>query len=303
MLLTQVEYFVAVAREQHFGRAAASCYVSPSALSEAIRKLELELGVPLVRRGRVFEGLTPEGEVALVWARRMLADDRALRDELALARGRLAGEVRFGVIPSALVRAASVLTALAARNPLTRVCMLTGLTTEEIVRRLRRYEIDAGLIHPSVEDDEELLVTPLYEETMVVVGSPGVLPDAPAALTGRQASALPLCLLGPRMRARQLLDAAFERRGVALAPRIESDSVDGLLALARTGAWAAIVPRSAALPDGGPHGLRVAELVDPSVSITIALARLAEEPVSPAAAAVDAAAVVTRGGGMRARRR
>ncbi|WP_346921795.1 helix-turn-helix domain-containing protein [Glutamicibacter creatinolyticus] len=61
-MLRQLEYFVALAREQHFARAAAACYVSQPALSEAIRKLEAELGVPLVRRGHSFQGLTAEGE-------------------------------------------------------------------------------------------------------------------------------------------------------------------------------------------------------------------------------------------------
>jgi hypothetical protein len=58
--VAQLEYFVAVEREQLFGRAAAAFFVSGSALSESIRKLETELGVPLVRLGRAFQGLTPE---------------------------------------------------------------------------------------------------------------------------------------------------------------------------------------------------------------------------------------------------
>ncbi len=62
MLFRQLEYFVALARERHFARAANACHVSQPALSEAIRKLEHELKVPLVRRGQKFEGLTPEGE-------------------------------------------------------------------------------------------------------------------------------------------------------------------------------------------------------------------------------------------------
>lgn len=290
MLLTQLEYFVAVAREQHFGRAAAACYVSPSGLSEAIRKLEIELGVPLVRRGRVYQGLTPEGERALVWARRMLDDDRSLRDELAAERDRLAAEVRFGVIPAAVSQAATLLTELAGRHPLTRVRMLTGLTSEEIVRRLRRYELDAGLIHPSVDDDEGLTLTPLYDETMVVVSAPEIVAPDRGRLTGHEVNDLPLCLLEPHMRARQLTDQAFERYGIALTPRIESDSVDGLLALARTGAWAAVVPRSVTGDGWDPHGLHVAEITEPSVSIPIALARLAAEPRSAVAAAFDDAA-------------
>lgn len=290
MLLTQLEYFVAVARERHFGRAAAACYVSPSGLSEAIRKLEIELGVPLVRRGRVYQGLTPEGELALVWAQRMLAGHRALRDELAGARDRLAAEVRFGVIPAAVSRAATLLSTLAGRHPLIRVRMLTALTTEEIVRRLQRYELDAGLIHPSVDDDEGLTITPLYDETMVVVAGPEIVAPGRDRLTGRDVRELPLSLLEPHMRARQLTDRAFAEHGITLAPRIESDSVDGLLALARTGEWAAIVPRSATGPGWDPSGLSVAEITEPAVSIPIALARLAAEPRSAVAAALDDAA-------------
>ncbi|WP_159498436.1 LysR family transcriptional regulator [Microbacterium sp. 18062] len=289
MQLTQLEYFVAVAREQHFGRAAAACYVSPSALSEAIRKLEAELGVPLVRRGRVFEGLTPEGELALVWSRRVLADDRALRDELDAARDRLRAEVRFGVIPSALPRAATLLTALATRHPLTRVRMLTGLTSEEIARRLRRYELDAGLIHPSIEDTEGLVVTPLYEESMVVVGAPEIIPADRSDLPGRELSALPLCLLEPHMRARQLLDAVLRQQGITLAPRIESDSIEGLLALARTGRWAAVVPRSALSAEGAAPRMRALRLVEPAVILPIALAQLSDEPRPPIALALAAA--------------
>ncbi|GAA3528229.1 LysR family transcriptional regulator [Amycolatopsis ultiminotia] len=286
MLLTQLEYFVAVAQEQHFGRAAAACYVSPSALSEAIRKLETELGVPLVRRGRVFQGLTPEGELALTWARRMLADERALQDGLAAAQKRLAAEVRFGVIPSALAQAAALLTTVTQRNPLTHVRMFTNLTTEQIVRRLQRYELDAGLIHPSVDDDD-LLVTPLYDEPLVLVGAPEIIPVDRDDLPGREVTGLPLALLEPHMRARQLLDTAFRRLEITLAPQIESDSVDGLLALARTGGWAAVVPRSATGPGWDPHGLQVAQLVEPTVTISIALAQLAEEPRSALAAAFD----------------
>ena len=59
MLFRQLEYFVALAQERHFARAASACYVSQPALSEAIRKLESELNVPLVRRGQKFEGSDP----------------------------------------------------------------------------------------------------------------------------------------------------------------------------------------------------------------------------------------------------
>lgn len=95
MQLRQLEYLVALARERHFVRAAAACYVSQPSLSAAIRRLEHELGVPIVRRGRRYEGLTPEGEVVLAWAHRMLAERDALRQELSALGDGLTGTLRL----------------------------------------------------------------------------------------------------------------------------------------------------------------------------------------------------------------
>ena len=83
MLFRQLEYFVAVAREGHFARAAQNCYVSQPALSASIAKLERELGVTLINRGHTFEGLTAEGERLVVWARRILAERDAFSAEVA----------------------------------------------------------------------------------------------------------------------------------------------------------------------------------------------------------------------------
>jgi len=101
MLFRQLEYFVALARERHFAHAADACHVSQPALSEAIRKLEHELKVPLVRRGQKFEGLTPEGDRLVHWARRILADRDALKQEVAVLQTGLVGELRLGVVPAA----------------------------------------------------------------------------------------------------------------------------------------------------------------------------------------------------------
>jgi DNA-binding transcriptional LysR family regulator len=101
MMFRQLECFVAVAREEHFARAAEACFVSQPALSEALRKLERELGVALVRRRNSFNGLTPEGARLVVWAQRILADHDALKAEVAALRSGLTGELRLGVIPNA----------------------------------------------------------------------------------------------------------------------------------------------------------------------------------------------------------
>jgi len=288
MLFTQLEYFVAVAREQHFGRAAAASFVSASALSESIRKLEAELGVPLVRRGRAFQGLTPEGEAVLVWARRMIADHRALKDEVNSAAGRLAGVVRVGVIPSGVALAARVLAELCATHPHLEVRLITGLTSEQVVSGLRSFELDAGLLHPAAAADDvrHILVD---RDRLVVVGA-ATRSDLGDTIDATSLERLPVCVLEPGMRARQILDDALAERGVRLRPRVEADSVEALLALARTGEWISVVPRSAVPKAAASIGVRVAEIVGPQVSIPIVLATLGEEPRPPLSLAVDAAA-------------
>ncbi len=289
MLLTQLEYFVAVAREQHFGRAAAACFVSQSALSEAIRKLESELGTPLVNRGRAFESLTPEGERTLVWAQRMLADHRALRDELAVGDEGLAGEIRLGVIPSAISGAAALVSRLAQTHPLLHARFVTGLSSEQIIDRIRRFDLDAGLIHPSVEGNDGITVTHLYDERIVVVANEAVLSSPATTITAAEFAALPLGLLEPGMRGRQVLDRRVAEHGIVLSPRVEADSVDELIALVRSGPWATAIPAGAIVGSSFP-GLRVVELVEPQVTLSIVLAVLGEEPRSPITRAVLGAA-------------
>jgi len=98
MLFRQLEYFVAVARERHFARAAEACYVSQPALSASIAKLERELNVTLINRGHNYQGLTPEGERLVVWAKRILPSRRRSRPRWP--RCAPASPARCGWVPS-----------------------------------------------------------------------------------------------------------------------------------------------------------------------------------------------------------
>lgn len=102
MFLRQLEYLTALARERHFGRAAEACHVSQPALSAGVRKLERELGIPLVQRQQRYDDLTPEGRALLGWAQQGVAGVDGLTAEAARLREGLAGTLRLGVIPTAL---------------------------------------------------------------------------------------------------------------------------------------------------------------------------------------------------------
>jgi len=95
----QLEYFLALAETENFGRAADQCFVTQPAMSSQIALLEKSLGVQLVERGRKTM-LTPAGEIVAERARRILAEVRELQDGAASFRGPLVGRVRLGALPS-----------------------------------------------------------------------------------------------------------------------------------------------------------------------------------------------------------
>lgn len=286
MLFRQLEYFVALARERHFARAAQACYVSQPALSEAIRKLEHELGVPLVRRGRAFEGLTPEGERLVRWARRILADRDALEQEVTALQTGLSGVVRLGVIPAASGTVALLTDPFCTAHPLVRVQLETSLRSQQIVDRLHRFELDAGIVYAQGIDVEGLDVAPLYDERHVLVAGADLLAGRSDGIGWAEALEMPLCLLHKGMRGRTLIDDALATRGLVANPRLETDSVVALLAHARTGRWACVVPEPWLRTLGTPAGVRVLPLTDPPVTARIALVTAAGEPGSVLARAL-----------------
>ncbi|ORA82488.1 LysR family transcriptional regulator [Mycobacterium malmoense] len=285
MLFRQLEYFVALARERHFARAASACHVSQPALSEAIRKLERELKVPLVRRGQKFEGLTPEGERLVHWARRILADCDALKLEVTALQTGLIGELRLGVVPAAATTVALLTDPFCTAHPLVRVQLETNLRSAEIVERIRRFELDAGILYPD-HDTAELLVTPLYQEQQVLVVGGELLTGKSDTMSWPEALELPLCLLIEGMRGRRVIDDALDTQGLAAAPQLETDSVATLFAHVATGRWASIVPQTWIRILGVPAGASVLRLHNPSVTAPMVLVTNAAEPGSVVTRAV-----------------
>lgn len=98
MTLTELRYIVAVARERHFGRAAATCFVSQPTLSVAVRKLEDELGVAIFERHQHEITITAVGERIVEQAQRVLEQAGALKVIAEEGQNQLRGELRLGVI-------------------------------------------------------------------------------------------------------------------------------------------------------------------------------------------------------------
>ncbi len=286
MLLRQLEYLVALARERHFARAAEACYVSQPALSEGLRKLETELGVSLVRRDRKFEGLTAEGERIVVWAQRILADRDAMQDEVAALRSGLSGQLRIGSVPTAATAVSLLTEPFCARHPLATVQVQTDLRATEVTEKLQSYEIDAGITYFSADIARRFEFIDLYRERYVLLTGPTPVSEQMNRGTWEEAARQPLCLLVPVMRGRRVLDAVFEEIGVPVRPRIETDSIASLFAHVRTGRWASIVPHPWLHVFGVPTGMRAVPLVEPTHTERMGLVVARRDPASMMAQAL-----------------
>ncbi|GAB1824621.1 LysR family transcriptional regulator [Herbidospora sp. RD11066] len=278
MLLRELEYLVALARERHFARAAEACHVSQPSLSAGIRRLETDLDVTLVRRGRRFTGLTEEGERVLLWAHRILADRDGLRDDLNQMRAGISGTLRLGAIPTALAATSLLTTPFCARHPHARIS-LGSLSSREIHRRLDDFEIDAALTYLDGEDGDRAI--PLYEERyLLLTPDDGELAERPRA-RWTEVAALPLCLLGQEMRNRRILDDLFNDAGAAVIPAIETDSVSALFAHVATHRWSSVIAHAWLHMIGVPEGMKIVPMEPPTRAPQIGLvtAERSPEPV------------------------
>jgi len=166
--LNELRYVVAVAQEQHFGRAAEICHISQPSLSVAVRKLEEDLGVTLFERGHGELTVTPAGQGLIAQARRILDEVGALREMAAQRQDQLAGPLRLGAIytiaPYLLPELIPVLHERAPQMPL----VLEENYTARLRDRLKQGQLDAIIV--SLPFEEPGVVTlPLYDEPFVAI--------------------------------------------------------------------------------------------------------------------------------------
>ncbi|MET3355319.1 LysR family transcriptional regulator [Xanthobacter autotrophicus] len=288
-MIDKLEYLIALARERHFGRAAEACGVTQPTLSAGIKQLEETLGVLLVQRGSRFMGFTPEGERTLEWARRIVADSRAMRQDIdALKRG-LAGPLRIAAIPTALPMVAALTTPFRARHPDVRFTVISR-TSIEILNHLENLEIDAGLTYLDNEPLGRVNTVPLYRERYRLVTSPQSRYGERDAVTWAEVAELQLALLTPDMQNRRIVDNLLAAAGASHKPTLESNSMIVLFTHVRTGLWASVMPAMLADSLGLTSVVRSIPIVEPDISHSIGLVVPHREPTTPITAALVAEA-------------
>ncbi len=168
MELRHLKYFVAVAEELHFGRAAARVGIAQPPLSQQIKRLEEEVGARLLHRTKRSVELTPVGKVFLGEARKTLAQaEHALGSARRAARGEV-GQLVAGFVSSAIFgRFASVFGVMRSRYPDVALA-LQDMTSEEQVEAMRANELDVGLVRPPVAQVESIALRVIGSEPLLV---------------------------------------------------------------------------------------------------------------------------------------
>lgn len=283
-MIDKLELLLALARERHFGRAAESAGVTQPTLSSALKSLEDQFGVLIVERGSRFRCFTPEGERILDWARRIVGDSRAMRQEIDALKKGLSGHLRLAVVPTALPFVAELTVPIRQRYPA--VCLtVLSMTSDLVMQKLENLEVDVGISYVDTEPPPKFEAVALYEEQYVLL----VAPESPYAkreqITWAEAGQLPLCLLTRDMQNRRLIDRHLADAGVVQTPTLESNSMLVLYAHVRTGEWASILPARLAETLDRPSRLRPITLVQPIVTHKMGLIVTRREPHSPLVAA------------------
>ncbi|MEI7968169.1 MAG: LysR family transcriptional regulator [Betaproteobacteria bacterium] len=244
--LRHLRYFLAVAEELHFGRAAERLHIAQPPLSVQVRALEAIVGAPLFYRMQRRVLLTKAGEVLVQEARHLLARaSGAIEAARSASRGEI-GELAIGFVSTADYNVLpSLLRELRARAPRLRLG-LRELTTDVQIRALSDRTIDAGFVMPPV-DNPELEYRPVHREPLLVAlheNHPLARHAAPIRLADLAGEPF---LLFPRQLGPRLYDdiVSFCQR-CGFSPRVEQEAVQmqTIISLVSAGIGVALIPAS-----------------------------------------------------------
>src|SRR2546430_1675693 len=283
MELRQLRYLVALDEERNFTRAAIREHIAQPALSQQIRRLEEEVGLPLVERTTRRVGLTDAGGALVARARRILAEVQSAHTELEAFKGVQTGHVTLGVMHTmGPVDISIALAVFHQRHPAVELTV-REYASEELADLLRVDELDLAFLSVTERiESHGLGLQQLVSEELVVV-----LPrDHPLAKRRRVRMAE---LIGEQFisyrdgaRLRELLVAAGRHAGFVPEVMLESNESSRIRRLVERGMGVAILPRSDAQAPGAE--VAMATLIEPSLTRDITLAWREGRRHPPAAA-------------------
>jgi DNA-binding transcriptional LysR family regulator len=272
--LRQLEYFVAVAKYRHFGRAAEAVYVTQPALSQQVQRLEAELGIALLRRTSRGVELTPAGEDLLGRAEQILAEVTEARGAMDEHAGVVRGAVRVAATTADALHLPDVLAAFHREHPGVRLA-LRHASASEVLALVRRGAVDLAVLSLGAEPVDGLTVTPLADEPLRAIAAPGESFRA-VAVSIEDLQGRPFVLGEPGTALRATVMAACQEHGFSPVPLLEVSDPTTVRFLVSTGLGVSLVPQSWLDQPGPP--VSVAALVEPAPRHALSLLSAGELP-------------------------
>lgn len=280
--LNQLRAFLSASRLGSFTAAAADLGTAQASVSELIRRLEEEHGLPLFARGGRRLVLTSAGSELLPYAEQAVAAADRGGHALRSLRSLSGGVATFGVLRNAeYYLLADLVERFHERYPQVRV-RLVGLNSVEVAAAVAAGSLEAGLVVLPV-DDAGLEVTPLMRDDVLYASCEPGRTGSPVSI--QQLSAARLVLYDAHVgwrdpTRRQLADRA-RLAGVKLEPWIEVEHVESALSLVARGTGDTVVSRAVVTSPACPAGIHTAPFADP-VYDTVAFIRRENAVLSPA---------------------
>ncbi len=279
MFIRQLEYFVTLARLKHFAKAAEECCVSQPALSIAIRNLEDKLGVSIIKRGKRYEGLTPEGEHILQYANQILTSWKGMKKVVEITK--TSNEIRIGIIPTA-IHVVPLLTDIYRSSSLDVREHVQMMSMEKIIQALMQHDINLGIGYANDLSNKGMVHLPLFKEKLMLLCKKNSQIANRSSISWSEASELPLCLFTNELQNRQQIDTAFKQANVTPKVVLETNSPITLCTHVISSGLYSIVPQNFRV-FGLFSNLDDMTLIslEPEVENMVALISLAKRPLSP----------------------
>jgi DNA-binding transcriptional LysR family regulator len=247
MELRQLQYFAAVARHRNFGRAAEELYVTQSALSQQVRRLEDEVGLALLDRTTHGVELTPAGADLLAASDRIMAEVAAVRAQLDEHAGVRRGSVRIAATPADVGRLPAALAGFHREHPGIQLALRQG-TAADVIGLVGRGSVDVALVALAAEGADGLpagvTATALADDPLWIAFAPDDPLASAAEVSFWELRERPFILPEPGTALREVTMAACAAAGFSPVPRFAVGDPATVRFLVHAGLGIAVIPAS-----------------------------------------------------------
>lgn len=242
VLSRKLEYLMALAKAGHFARAAAACHVSQPTLSAAIQQLEAELGVPIVKRGHRFQGLTDEGRLVIKAAQQMADERDRLREQLRDRHNHSSGTLRVGVLGSTVPLLRSFTIPFCHRFPHVNLSVMLQ-SPFDVQQAFQASSLDVAVTYIDPRLRRYCRTEILYTEQYDLLIRKGTTFSGRKSVRWDDLTRLALCLLSPESPIFGKSESEILAELLTKTPHIITNAISMVIDHVKTGKWASVLPR------------------------------------------------------------